>query len=171
LKARLLTCCAWLLTTSPLAFAASSRESLPNQVAVEVGGRTPFLGIGYERWLNDVIGIGAGVGGFPCVECSIGNSGAYGGYFVVSFPVYFAVNVPVTQSQGVILSAGATLAVPGHGQESELTPSLGAGYDLLLGGGFVLRPSLLLLFHPYADPGDRRIPAQLWAGLHVGWAF
>ncbi len=171
MNGRTIACCIAIAAAAPAIAGASGLERPPNQLALEVGGRMPFLGLEYERWMSGVFGVGAGVGGVPCVECSIGNSGGYGGYLVLTIPLYAIVNIPVADSQAVSLSGGATLAHPGHGQPDEVFPSLGAGYELRFTSGFVLRPSLLLFLYPYADPGARRVPAQLWAGLQVGWAF
>jgi hypothetical protein len=172
MNAKALGCCAAVALALPVLTAAGSREQLPNQITAEVGGRMPLLGIDYERWFNEFFGVGVGLGGVPCIECNIGSNGAYGGYIVFTVPLYAVVNVPFAKNHGLSLSAGATLALPGHGQSNDVIPSVGVGYQLFLAKGFVLRPSLLLLFGDNFG-GGKHVPSRLmfWEGLLIGWAF
>ena len=160
--------CTLIVEASASPARAGLRAQLPNQIALEVGGRMPFLGIEYERWLGDHVGFGVGLGGVPCVECETPQGGK-DGYLVLTIPLYAVVNVPLGEHHGLGLSAGATLAPPGPGEATTVLPSLGIGYQLLLEAGFTLRASYLLLFNASSTTdGKRPIP---WAGVQLGWAF
>ncbi len=145
---------------------AGLREEQPNQVTIEVAGRSPSLGAGlaYEHWFNDFVGVGAGLSaGLTCIECSSSQAS------FLYVPVYVSLAVPLGRNHGVSLSAGATFPL-GAKERDRVVPSLGAGYQLLA-GGFVLRPSFLLLFGPrYGDSG-RQTDVMPWFGLQVGWGF
>jgi hypothetical protein len=150
---------------------AGVREQHLNQVGVELGGRMPLFGIEYERWLNDYVGFGLGLGGVPCTECVAQPSGHVAGEMVFTIPAYVVVNLPFAENHGFTFSAGTIFVPPGQHQDTFTPLSLGAGYQLLSNSGFVLRASFLVYLSSYSTGGVEGEGPAYWAGLQIGWGF
>jgi hypothetical protein len=154
-----------ILMLAPTLARAGIREERPNQLALEVAGRSPGLGvgIGYERWLNDWIGLGAGLSiAMTCGEC-IGSQVTW-----FHLPVWASVNLPLSENHGINVAAGLTFPLA-NGSEDKVIPAVSVGYQLLA-GRFVLRPAVIL----YAPKLYRSAPSNdplLFFGLQIGLIF
>lgn len=130
------------------------RETRPNLVFGEIGGKAILFSAGYERYLNNRIGLGVGAVGW----------GAEGGG-VGLFPVYAAVH-PIGDVHSMYLSAGVTyFAGAANWDEGwvEWVGTVSAGYQYQSEGGFFVRPTMNML---YKDDGFVVIP-----GVALGGSF
>ena len=147
-------CLLAMLVMVPLgAGAAGIRETRPNLVYGELGGRAVLFSGGYERYLNSRIGIGAGFFGF-------GNSD--GGLALV--PVYLSF-VPVGDIHSLYLSGGATYLGGGSWDENWGTwfGTLAVGYQYQSEAGFFVRPLMTMY---YRSEGFLVLP-----GITIGGSF
>ncbi len=126
-----------VVALAPLgASAAGIRETRPNFVYGELGGRAVLFSGGYERYLTNRVGIGIGAFGF-------GNS--EGG--VALIPVYLSF-IPVGDIHSLYLSGGATYLGGGSWDEDWGTwfGTLSAGYQFQSEGGFFIRPLMTTIY-------------------------
>lgn len=109
------------------------REQRPNIVGGELVGRAPILTVNYERYFNNIFGIGVGVLG------AANNDGFFG-----FLPVYLNLN-PVGNTKSLYLSAGINFIGGGENledTESERLFIFGVGFQYQSTGGFMVRPAL-----------------------------
>lgn len=154
MRSAALFCLALIVALAPLgAGAAGIRETRPNLVYGELGGRAVLLSAGYERYLTDRVGIGVGAFGF-------GNS--EGGVALV--PVYLSF-APVGDIHSLYLSAGATYLGGGSWDENWGTwfGTFSAGYQYQSEGGFFVRPLMTVI---YRSDGFLALP-----GITIGGSF
>jgi hypothetical protein len=152
------------LLVAGAAHAEGVREARPNIVEIELFGRGLLYSVAFERYFNQYVGAGVGVGAVPCFDKDL----CTGTGFVL--PVFVSVN-PLGDEHSLYLSGGATLAI-----SSDFThpiAMLALGYQLQLRGGFVLRPIVQLLVSRVqatsASPSSFiLIP---WGGLTIGYSF
>ena len=147
-------CLVAMIVMAPLgAHAAGIRETRPNLVYGELGGRAVLFSAGYERYLNSRVGIGAGGFGFGNNEGGVGL-----------FPVYLSF-IPVGDIHSLYLSAGATYLTGGSWDESWGTwfGTFSAGYQYQSEGGFFVRPIMTMV---YKSEGFLVLP-----GVTIGGSF
>lgn len=137
MRSAVLLCLLAIIVMAPLrAPAAGIRETRPNLLYGEFGGRGVFFSTGYERYLNSRVGIGAGAFGLGT------NEGGFG-----VFPVYLSF-IPVGDIHSLYLSAGTTYLVGGSWDESwgAWLGTFSAGYQYQSEGGFFARPLMTMLY-------------------------
>ena len=147
-----------LLLLVPLAAQGEGiREQRPNIVGGELVGRAPLLTINYERYFNNVFGIGVGVLGAA-------NDNGFFGFL----PLYVSIN-PVGDTKSLYLSAGVNLIGGGENLEDTESTSLiifGVGFQYQSTGGFMVRPALYGLV-PSAESDDFLV----LPGVSLGGSF
>jgi hypothetical protein len=133
------------------------REKRPNIVGGELVGRAPLLTVNYERYFNNVFGIGLGV---------LGAANEHG--FFGFLPVYVSLN-PVGDDKSLYLSAGINFIGGGENLEDTESTQLyifGAGFQYQAASGFIVRPALYALI-PSASSDD----FLLLPGISLGGSF
>ncbi len=138
MRIRILLCVAAIVVLAPPGVRGGGvRETHPNLIGGELGGKGIIYSIGYERYLRNRVGLGAGMMGFGTSDGGLGL-----------FPLYLSV-IPVGDVHSMYLSAGATLA-SGFDNWNELHSlwlgTVTAGYQYQSVGGFFVRPTLNLIF-------------------------
>jgi hypothetical protein len=120
-----------LLLLAPLASHAEGiREAHPNLVYGEIGGKSIIFCPGYERYVNNRLGLGIG---------AVGWGGSGGG--VGLFPLYVALH-PIGDIHSLYLSTGITyIAGVGNWDDSWSTWIVNMLYK---GEGFVVIPGIAL---------------------------
>jgi hypothetical protein len=144
------------------------RERHPNLISGELGGRSLLLGAGYERYLTNRIGVGAGVGFCPIIDIF----GSGGDKEIWTFPIYLSF-LPFGEVHSLYSSAGLAYV---HGDdEAGLAATLSCGYQLQSEHGFCLR----LMVNGYMGSADlmrdvvggQRRTGFAIPGLAIGVAF
>ena len=133
------------------------REQRPNIVGGELVGRAPILTINYERYFNNVFGIGVGFLG------AANNNGFFG-----FLPVYLNLN-PVGDTKSLYLSAGINFIGGGENledTESERLFFFGVGFQYQATGGFMVRPVLYGIVPSSASDNFIILP-----GISLGGSF
>jgi hypothetical protein len=149
-----LLCLLAAIVTTPLgAHATGIRETRPNLVYGELGGRAVLFSAGYERYLTGRVGIGAGAFGFGSSDGGVGL-----------FPVYLSF-VPVGDVHSLYLSAGATYLAGSSWDESWGTwfGTFSVGYQYQSESGFFVRPMMTMI---YKSEGFAVLP-----GVTMGGSF
>jgi hypothetical protein len=132
--------------------AESIRETRPNAVYGELGGRGLILSANYERWIQSRMGVGAGIFGVLVDD---------DGFYVL--PVYLSFASGDTHS--LYLSTGITFHSGGD-DDPPLDGSFGTvsvGYQLDTDAGLMVRPTATFMF-----AGGSSL---LWPGVAVGGRF
>jgi hypothetical protein len=136
------------------------REARPWIVNAELLGRAGLASVNVERYFNQYVGVGVGIGFLPCFDSGICDGN------VTMVPVYLSVN-PLGDVHSLYLSVGVA-----SGFDSSSTFAVGVaqvGYQMQLRGGFFLRPTVQVYFkHGSEAVGLDYFP---WAGLALGYSF
>jgi hypothetical protein len=143
-----------LLSLGSSAEAQTVAENGPNFVGVELLGRAFLYSINYERYITPRFGIGAGL-----ATWEINNR------VIAIVPMYASVT-PIGHTHSPYFTAGMTLGVRASTFYDNPTAALGtvgAGYQYISNRGFVIRPTLHVVF-------DRQNHA-FWPGIMIGRRF
>jgi len=143
-----------LLSLGSSAQAQTVSQGGPNFIGVELLGRAFLYSINYERYITQRFGIGVGIATWEIDNRVIGI-----------FPLYMSVT-PIGHKHGPYFTAGMTVGVRASTFYDSPTAALGtvgAGYQYTSDRGFVIRPTLHMIF-------DRQNRA-FWPGITIGRRF
>lgn len=136
------------------------REERPWIVHAELLGRAGLASLNVERYFNQYVGVGVGLGFLPCFDSDICNGN------VTIVPVYLSLN-PLGNVHSLYFSIGGVFGLDSNSSFALWVAQL--GYQLQLHGGFFLRPTLQLYFkHGTEALGLDFFP---WIGLALGYSF
>ncbi len=133
--------------------AQSVRRSQPNVAGVELLGRGLIYSVNYERYVRERVGVGVGI-------AILGSTGASSGAAIV--PIYLSLN-PVGDTHSLYIGTGVTVGIVESGASAGAFGTATVGYQYRSGDGFIIRPSLSVLF-----AGDLRL---LWPGITLARSF
>ena len=151
----LLTLAGAIVLAPSVIHATEVREGRPNLMGGELLGRAPLLSVGYERYLTNHIGIGAGIGYMP--ELPDQTTERW------SFPLYVSI-IPVGDTHSPYLSAGVKYTYLTESERTLLNPFLSGGYQYQSDRGFFLRATVTWL------EGGAHSPVVI-PGLALGYRF
>ena len=145
-----------IVLTASTASSAGIRQERSFFVGGERGGKAVLYSTIIEKYLNNVVGIGAGVMGFGTDEG-----------FVGLFPLYISLN-PIGDIHSLYLSAGALIASASNWDETESTMlgTFSIGYQYQSTGGLFVRPTINMIYDTDTDGAFFVLP-----GFAVGGSF
>jgi hypothetical protein len=145
----------------PAAALASTRDELPNDFGIELGGRSIVYTFAYQRMLNGRVGLEAGVS-------ALGGGGDDEDTLIVFFPIggkfYF-----VGKDGSPFVTAGVSI-VNASFDSGPFDESETASYGYV-GLGFEYRAQMGLLFRGTAYGLISDGSFFIWPGLYIGYAF
>jgi len=151
------TCLSCLLVLVLIASASPSAardRAGRNLIGGELLGRGVFLTVNYERYLTEVLSVGAGLFGVGSEDGAVAVVPLYAaGTFGGTHALYL--------SGGVTVFAGSDFDNPGDDTESDSTPNLTIGYQFLAESGLYVRPT----FTYFTEFG------LVWPGVSIGGSF
>lgn len=144
----------FLLIASPVLAQTETSLRGRNLIGGEILGRGIFLTVNYERYLTNVLSVGAGAFGVGSDE---------GAVFVL--PLYagatFGYPHSLYLSGGITVFGGSDFEAPGDNTETASTPVFLVGYQFMADSGFYVRPAINYL----SDVG------LAWPGIALGGSF
>lgn len=160
--AAVLLCTTPALSHAQTTSSANTRATMPNDVAVEAGGKALIYSFSYQRMLTTGVGLEAGLG-------ALGGGSANSNTTLIFIPVGAKLYL-IPRNTSVYLTAGAVFATakttdkgPFGGNGSDAYGQVGIGFESRSSGGFLVRGTVYTLFYSGSY--------FIWPGLSVGFAF